>query len=319
MTLIRLTIAVAFIFLTNTAVRPAGAQTPIAPLKYGDHVGGRVLVIGTVTTNPKFNYGRMQGIAEHVLEHMSDIGVDSVEVFTVDKPEKMSRLLLDGRVDWVSATPFNAVRFADNGGGEMLLAKATRGRAWYQSVFFTRKDQPLRSLDGLRGKTIAFEKPGSTSAFFIPVTMLAEAGLSLVQLDSVRDKPPKDAVGYLFSGEESNSTLWVHKGLVDAAVFSDDDWDSEYITPPKLRADLVIFERSQRLPRSVEVVRSSLPEPIKQRLKQVLLAAPEDPDATAALNQYYHATGFSEINAEMRKAFDGIRNNIGAVTELTAR
>lgn len=302
--------------LAVTAVCSAGAQSRVEPLTYGNHVGGHVLVIGTVTTNPKFNYGRMQGMAEYMLAHMRDLNVDSVEVFTVDKPEKMSRLLRDGRVDWVSATPLNAVRFVDEGGGEMLLAKAQRGKAWYQSVFFSRRDHPIRSLKGLLGKTIAFEKAGSTSAFFVPVTMLVAQGLPLVQLNSVHDTPPADAIGYLFSGEESNSTLWVHKGLVDAAVFSDADWESDFITPPGLREDLVIFERSQRLPRSVEVVRSSLPQEVKQRLKQVLQRAPQKSDANAALNQYYHATGFSEIDEEMRAAFDSIRRNIDAVATL---
>ena len=292
------------------------AQTPVARLKYGDHGSGRVLVIGTVTNNPKFNYGRMQGMAEYVLEHMRDLDVDSVEVYSVGTPEKMIRLLQDGRVDWVSATPFNAVRFADKGKGEFLLAKAQHGKMWYQTVFFSRADASINSLKDLLGKTIAFEKPSSTSAYFLPAAMLTAAGLPLVQLDSIRDKPPVDKIGYLFSGEESNATLWVHKRLVDAAVFSDADWQSDYSTPRALRDDLKIFERSRRLPRSVEVVRAGLPDEIKDRLKQVLMAAPGDPDAKAALNEYYRATAFVEINSEMLEAFDLIRQNMDSVALL---
>lgn len=290
---------------------PAWAQS--GPT-YGSHEAGRVLVIGCVTNDPKYNYGRMQGIAEYVLGHMGDAGVDAVEVFTVDKPEKMVRLLRDGRVDWVSATPFTAVRYVDEAQGRIILAKAQRGRAWYQSVFFARKDSSVATLQDLIGKTIAFEKPTSTSAYFIPMTMLMEAGLPLVQLDSVRSNPPKDAIGYVFSGEEANSSLWVHKKLVDAAVYSDADWTSNWSAPKSVRDDLKIFARSDRFPRSVEIVSSSLPDAIAQRLGEVLMASVSDDDAAAALEQYYGATGFSPLSDEMRSSLDGIREQIDAVS-----
>ncbi len=290
------------------------AQGATTPLTYGNPGTGRVLVIGCVTNDPKYNYGRMQGIAEYVLDKMRDVDIDAVEVFTVDSPEKMARLLRSGRVDWVSATPFNAIRYTDQSGGEILLAKAQSDRAWYQSVFFARRDSGITSLQDLVGKTIAFEKPDSTSAYFLPMTMLKAAGLPLIQLDSVRSIPPDNAIGYVFSGEETNSTLWVHKRLVAAAVFSDADWNTAYIMPLSLRDDMAIFERSGQLPRSVEIVNAALPEPIKQRLKEILLAAPADPDAQAALNQYYRATGFSELTTDMRSALESVRVNVNVVT-----
>lgn len=281
---------------------------------YGEPGSGRVLVIGSVTNDPKYNYGRMQGIAEYVLDKMRDVDVDAVEVLTVDTPEKMTRLLRSGRVDWVSATPFNALKYTEQSGGEILLAKAQRDRAWYQSVFFARRDSGIAALPDLLGKTIAFENPGSTSAYFLPVTMLRSAGLTLVQLDSVRATPPDNAIGYVFSGDETNSTLWVHKRLVDAAVFSDADWSTPYIMPPALRDDLAIFERSRQLPRSVEVVSAALPDSIKSRLKEILLAAPADSDAQAALKQYYGATSFSELTTDMRSALESIRVKVEAVS-----
>jgi phosphonate transport system substrate-binding protein len=206
------------------------------------------------------------------------------------------------------------VRYVEEAGGEIILAKAQHGEAWYQSLFFTRKDSPIRSLEDLRGKSIAFEKPDSTSAYFLPVAMLTAAGLSLVELENVRTKPPANTVGYVFSGEESNSTLWVHKRLVDAAAYSDSDWQSKWIAPPALRDDLVVFARSRRLPRSVEIVSNTLAEPFKLRLKEILLNAPADPDAQAALKQYYNATAFSELTDEMRTALQEIRRDLGAAS-----
>lgn len=287
------------------ATQAAFAQSGVT---YGSHDTGRVLVIGCVTNDPKYNYGRMQGIAEYVLDHLRDVGVDAVEVFTVDKPDKMIRLLRDGRVDWVSATPFTAIRYVDDANGRIILAKQQRGQAWYESVFFTHKDNRLTSLEDLKGKTIAFEKPTSTSAYFIPVSMFRKRGLQLVQLDNVRAKPPADAVGYVFSGEEANSSLWVHKKLVDAAVYSNADWSSDWITPKSLRDDLSIFARSERFPRSVEIVGSDLPEPVADRLREVLLGAATDQDAAGAMEQYYGATGFSLLTDEMRASMNGIRS-----------
>lgn len=298
--------------LVHLAV-PVAAQTTGAgtnKITYGAQAEGRMLVLGCVTNQPKFNYGRMQGIAEYVLARMGDEGLSGVEVFTVDSAEKMTRLLRDGRVDWVSATPYSAVTYMDQANAEILLAKEQYGEAWYHAVFFARNDSGIKTFDDLLGKTIAFEKPSSTSAYFVPAAILRQAGVRLVQLDSVRDKPPSDAVGYLFSGDESNSSIWVHKGIVDAAAFSDRDWSSDWIMPGSFREDLSVFHRSSEIPRSVEVVRSGLPESLKTRLQDILLAAPDDPDAAPALKNYYHATGFHEIDDDIRLALDNIRGGM---------
>lgn len=286
---------------------------------YGDASGGRVLVIGCVTNNPKYNYGRMQGIAEYVLDHMRDLGIDAVEVFTVDTDDKMLRLLRDGRVDWVSATPFSAVRYVDEAQGELLLAKSQGGRSWYHSVFVTRRDSGIDTLQDLVGRTVAFEKPDSTSAFFLPVNLLRDAGIPTVELRSLGASPPPDAVGYVFSGEEANSTLWVHKGLVAATAFGDGDWESNYIVPQAVRGDLKVFARSHRVPRRLEIVKSSLDPVIKARLQNTLLAAPADPDAAAALEQYFHTTGFREIDDELRDAMARLRAVVHDFRGDTAR
>ena len=50
------------------------------------------------------------------------------------------------------------------------------------------------------------------------------------------------------------------------------------------------------------MVRGSLDERIRERLRELLLAAASDPDAHAALAQYFQTSGFAPIDAESTRA-----------------
>ena len=60
--------------------------------------------------------------------------------------------------------------------------------------------------------------------------MLGDKGANLHALASPREAPPEDSFGYVFSGAEYNTAVWVAKGLVDAGVLSESNWrDSDTV------------------------------------------------------------------------------------------
>ncbi|MGG5817644.1 phosphate/phosphite/phosphonate ABC transporter substrate-binding protein [Falsiroseomonas sp. HW251] len=67
-----------------------------------------------------------------------------------------------------------------NGNIEPLVTALNEdGVATYLSVMYVRADSPIRSLDDMRGKSLAFSDPNSTSGFLVPRSELREAGIDI--------------------------------------------------------------------------------------------------------------------------------------------
>ena len=96
---------------------------------------------------------------------------------------------------------------------------------------------------------------------------------------------------------------WVHKGVVDAGAYANLDWITEDHTPLGFRDNMRIFDQSQPFPRSLEVVRKGLRPEVKQRLKSILLAAADDPEAAAVLAPYQNTSRFEELD---KNEYEGI-------------
>ena len=272
-----------------------------------DHDRDRTLVIGKVSSNPKKHYRYLKPIAEYVVKHMRDLGIDRVEVLMARNNRQLTRYLKQGRVDWVTETVFSALEFEEKAGAEILLLKWKKGVPSYHTVFFTREDSGIKTLADLQGRVITFEDAGSTSSFFVPAAILINAGLELERLETPRESVTSDRVGYVFGKEEINMSTWVHKGLVDAGAFANLDWEKEDHLPITFRESMHVFHRSQAFPRALELVRKDLRPEVKQRLKTVLLAAHEDPAASTVLRAYQRTKRFDEIDAEVRAGIEQAR------------
>lgn len=291
-----------------------------APLAWSaEGVREKTLVIGKVSSNPKKHYRYLKPMADYVVRQMNDLGIDRVKVLMARDNRQMIRYLRQGRVDWVTETVFSSIEFETKANAEILLLKWKKGVPSYHSVFFTRNNSGIDKLQDLKGKTITFQDKGSSSGFYIPVAMLLDAGLELVELNSPREKPAADAVGYVFAKEEINMSTWVHKGIVDAGVFANLDWEKEDHTPTSFRNNMYIFQQSAEFPRALEVVRKDLRPEIKQRLKSILLAAHTDPDAASALKAYQKTTRFDEIDEKVKAGISQARSILKIINRELGR
>lgn len=267
----------------------------------------RVLVMGAIHDDPKSHYGALQPMARYMESALRSVGIDHVEILIVPNRGQMVNLLRDQRIDWVSETPFGAVQLAERAGAEMLLRKWKGGAATYRSVFFSRRDAGVTSIDDLRDRTIAFEHRNSTSAFYSPASMMLASGLPLDALATPRERPRVGASGYIFSGNEYNTAMWVALGLVDAGVLSSTDWVQDAIVPPSLKGELTIFAESRDYPRAIEVIRGDLDGTVKRLLRDTLLNIHTDPAARDALVAYDQTSRFDQLTETDRDVLAGIR------------
>ena len=275
-----------------------------------------VLVISKVSLDPKKHYRYLKPMVDYVAERMKDLGIKEGRVLMAKDNAQMIQFIRQGRVDWITEPPFSAVLFEEATGAEFLLDKWKKGVPVYHSVFITRKGSGIRTLNDLAGKVIAFEDPGSTSSYFIPSYLLLKAGHKMVELASVRERPPADAIGYVFAGQEINVAMWTYKGLVDAGALSNLDMEDDDDVPPSIRGQMDIFHRSANFLRAVEMVRSDLPAPLKKRLREILLASDKDPAAAQVLHTYEKTVKFEDFDEADIESIKEVR---GIVRYMKAR
>ena len=254
-----------------------------------------VLVLGKVSTDPHQHYQHLKNMVDYVAARMQDLGIRRGEVLIARDNQQMIQYLREGKVDWVGETVFSGILFEQKANAEILLRRWKKGVPTYRTVFITRKDSGIRQLSDLIGKTIAFEDPGSTSAYFIPVAELLSAGLQLARLKSPGQAVPVGKIGYVFSKEEINTSTWVYKGLVDAGAYSNLNWQSEKDTPKNSRRMMTVFHQTAEMPRAIEVVRGDLASAVKARIKTILLQSAKDPVAKSVLQGYGKTSKFDSI------------------------
>ena len=181
-----------------------------------------------------------------------------------------------------------------------ILVKATRGgSAFYTSRIYVRKDSDIQSLEDLRGRTIAFVDPASTSGYIYPMALLMKKGL-------VKGKDPKtffkEAV---FSGTHEAALFAVLNRQVDAAAVFDHAPERRVKDPEKV-AQLRYIAETEKIPNDGAAVRDGLSPELVARTKAALLDL-NSPEGRPLLMKLYAIDGL----VEARDAdFDPVREAV---------
>jgi phosphonate transport system substrate-binding protein len=268
------------------------------------------LVLGRVSDNPKLDYAKLKALLDYVVPRMHAVGIERGRILMARDRQQMASYLRRGQVDWITETIGAALGFEDRAGARIVLLSERDGLASYQSVFFARSDRNIGALADLRGKTLAFQSPASTSSYFLPVSELLAEQLVPTILANYADPPGAGDVGFVFAGSELNVSTWVHKGLVDAGAYSETDWNDPLKLPEAMRRDLMVFHRTGFVPRAAELTSASMSDAVREHLISVLLGAANDPPAQTALRRYWRTTAFRAPDASARRALDDLRRGV---------
>ena len=149
------------------------------------------------------------------------------------------------------------------------------GLVGYHAVVVVKADSPYTSLEDLRGKSLAYPDPNSTSGFVAPAFFLREDGIN-----------PETYFGRTgFSGSHENSILALLNGTYDAAA----TWwtNEERNNVARMEGkDMIpkgqtrVIWKSPKLPSSPWAIHSDFPASLKADVRTTLLALPAtDPQA----------------------------------------
>ena len=158
--------------LCLVVVMAAAAQAAPDPVE-----SRHVLVLGRISDNPKAHHAQLQPLLDYVVPRMRDVGITEGRILMAPDAQQMASYLRRGRVDWVSETAGTAMLLEQRAQARPLLLTERDGVSHYHSVFFARRDSGLRTLKDLSGHNVAFQRPSSTSAYFVPAANQIPLGL----------------------------------------------------------------------------------------------------------------------------------------------
>jgi phosphonate transport system substrate-binding protein len=212
-----------------------------------------------------------------------------VKLFTPADYDGVIQGLLGGTIDyaWLGASAYAKVYLTDPEAVELKLTKQnTDGSTGYYSIGFTRKDTGITDMDSAKGKVFAFADPNSTSGFLVPgAELTAKFGKLEEYFSEVK-----------MSGGHEQTIVGVANGDFDAGVSWADglgNWEDGYTSGAFRKAadaglvdmsNLVEIWRSAMIPEGPLVVRTALPQDIKDKVTQLTADLWEtDPECAAAL------------------------------------
>ena len=159
------------------------------------------------------------------------------------------------------------------------------GKSSFTSRIFVRADSGLRKLEDLRGKTIAFVDPASSSGYIYPMVLLVQRGL-------VRNRDPKTFFReVVFSGAHDASMRALLNGHVDA-IASFDLAREQYLTDPAERERITWVAETPPIPEAGIAARVGLDPAMVARVRAALLQI-RGPAYAALLKRLYEIDGFA--------------------------
>lgn len=193
-----------------------------------------------------------------------------VKVFTPADYDGVIQGLLGGTLDmaWLGASAFAKIHLTDPKAVDLALTKQNAdGSTGYYSIAFARKDSGITSIDGAKGKVFAFGEPNSTSGYLVPgAELMAEHGKLEEFFSEVK-----------MSGGHEQTIVGVAKGDFAAGVSWADglgNWEDGYNSGAFRKAsdaglvdmnDLVEIWKSKMIPEGPMVLRSALPQEMKDK------------------------------------------------------
>lgn len=261
-------------------------------------VAADTLVLAQLSDRPKKDFKQLRPMAKYVASELKSVGITRGEVRLFSELDELTEAVKSGEVHWVTETPYSASVLVHEGGAIPLVMKWKSRQKRYQTLIYTHKDSQLTSLGDLVGKRIAFEHDNSFTSYYLPRLLLNKQGFSVTALDGLKAPLAKDKINYLFSRNEKNNLLWVHKRLVDAGALNDGDWENPERVPDALKSQLRIIFRSAPYPRALELVSPKLSEERAQALKALLLNMSMESHGKL-LSRYEKTDGFEPLTAEV--------------------
>jgi phosphonate transport system substrate-binding protein len=158
------------------------------------------------------------------------------------------------------------------------------GKSSFTSRIYVRRDAGIKTVEDLRGRTIAFVDPASSSGYIYPMVLLIKRGL-------VTNRDPRTFFKeVVFSGAHDASMRALLNGHVDA-IASFDMAREQYLKDPAERERLIFVAETEPIPEAGITARDGLDPAVVARVRAALLQI-RGPAHAPLLKRLYDIDGF---------------------------
>ena len=275
-----------------------GADTSPTRAATVENARDATIIIGTVVPDPTEDdkkIGQARPLADYLAQRLSAFGITRAEVLLTRSPVELAKLMRQGKIDVYYDTIFPSFVVNKLADSQLFLARHKKGVERYHAVIFVKGESGIGSLDDLQGKMIAFEDPGSTSAYFLPKAELLKRGYTLTEKSNPEDAVGPNEIGYYFTLSDEQVVADVINGVASAGgqqereIYAYLDANGQ----PKESAE-ILFNTSE-VYRAVLSVRKDLDPGLVVALKEVLLGMDGTAEGRAALDAFSKTKKFSEF------------------------
>jgi phosphonate transport system substrate-binding protein len=252
--------------------------------------GERPLRLGLISDNPEARIKEYMPLMNNAAARLKEFGIKEARILVAKDIDEMLKKIERNEVDIVFESAFSTVEMQDKAAMTPAMLVWRKGVREYKTLFFVRKESPAKSLSDLKGRTIVFEDPKSTSAYAIPKAALKRRGLTVLPLSEKKEL--KDAVRYLFAGEELNQAFFVIQKRADAGAFNTNDWNE---LSEKVRAELRIIHETEPMPRYIASFHPRLPERLRKAIEAVFEGMDKNPEGKDLLKRASRITKIERL------------------------
>jgi phosphonate transport system substrate-binding protein len=184
--------------------------------------------------------------------------------------------------------PVSYVQAHQRGCAQLLAVAVENGESVYYAGMFAKADSGIKTVQGMKGKRVAFGDVNSASSFTFQMVMLMDAGVD----------PVRDLSQLRMTGSHANSLAALGQGLVDVASASFDSYEKavrQNAIDPK---QVVVVAKSMPIPYPPLAMHTKLPDPLKAKLKDAFNQVHKAPGVTPEMVRGYGGKKVDRYNAD---------------------
>lgn len=198
-----------------------------------------------------------------------------------------------GKAEVAWLPPFSYVLAKEKYDVDLLYIVAHFGKPFYRGQILVRADSGVNTLADLKGKSIAFVDPASTSGHLYPKALFLKNGF----------QPERFFSHSVFAGSHNAVVLSVLKGEVDAGATYEGARSAVSKNFPEVYKELRVLAYTPQIPNDTICTRKNLDPAVREQLRQGLLALSKSPEGARAMKKAYGISGLIDLNG----MFDPVR------------
>lgn len=224
-----------------------------------------------------------------------------IKIFVGTNYDAVVEGLISKKIDVSFLAPAAYVKAKEHSNVQAILQAKIQNVWTYRCVIVSDAKSPIKKIDDLRGKKIAFGSSSSTSGFIYPIYILTKEGLNLKDFASYHNE----------EGGHNSVILSVMRGDADAGFIWDDGLEIFKRNYPDMKLDLKEIPIGEPIANDPIVAREGLDDQTISLLKEGFIQAIKDPVSKEIIFKMYGYQDFREVAPETYKdveeAFKKIR------------